>query len=70
MAKDTREAMNKIAEAGAGTEAARRLLREELAPQLLRYSKCRDFVEDRGHYFGGDLEDVDKYALIEFLKTF
>jgi hypothetical protein len=48
-----------------------------LAPQLMTYSKCPDFVVNRGHYFGTDflpeepgLTDQDKRALIEFLKTF
>jgi hypothetical protein len=44
---------------------------------LLEFSKCPDFVVNRGHYFGtgyvaGEpaLSDADKHALIEFLKTF
>ena len=51
-----------------------------LVPQLLEVSKCRDFVVNKGHYFGTDylpasegepgLSDADKKALIEFLKTF
>jgi hypothetical protein len=41
-----------------------------LAPDLLAISKCPDFVQDRGHYFGANLPDSDKRALIEFLKTF
>jgi len=51
-----------------------------LVPQLLEVSKCRDFVINKGHYFGTDylpasegepgLSDADKKALIEFLKTF
>ncbi len=49
--------------------AARELLRAEVAPALWKVSKCPDFVEDRGHYFGADLPDADKLALIEFLKT-
>ncbi len=36
---------------------------------LLAANKCPDFVEDEGHYFGTDLVDEDKRALIEFLKT-
>jgi hypothetical protein len=46
-------------------------------PRLLALSKCKDFVVNRGHYFGTDLSkrepglsDEDKRALIEFLKTF
>jgi hypothetical protein len=49
-------------------------------PKLLEASKCRDFVVNRGHYFGTDflpategepgLTDEDKRALIAYLKTF
>jgi hypothetical protein len=39
-------------------------------PELLAANKCPDFIEDKGHYFGTDLPDSDKRALIEFLKTF
>jgi hypothetical protein len=39
----------------------RRLLAKNLAP---------DFIEDRGHTFGSQLSDRDKFALIEFVKTF
>ena len=49
--------------------AARELLRTEVAPDLWKVSKCPDFVEDRGHYFGSELPDPDKLALIEYLKT-
>jgi hypothetical protein len=48
-----------------------------LAPTMLKLSKCPDFVVNRGHYFGTNLSpdgsalsDDDKRALIEFLKTF
>jgi len=50
-----------------------------LVPDLLSVSKCKDFVVNKGHYFGTDflsasegepgLSDADKRALIEFLKT-
>lgn len=40
-----------------------------LVPDLLEVSKCPDFVVDRGHEFGSQLNDADKRALIEFLKT-
>lgn len=49
--------------------AARELLRTEVAPKLWKVSKCPDFVEDRGHYFGSELPDADKLAVIEYLKT-
>jgi hypothetical protein len=41
-----------------------------LVESMLSLSKCPDFVVNRGHYFGSDLADADKRALIEFLKTF
>lgn len=49
--------------------AARELMKTELAPLLFRLNKCPDLVEDRGHFFGSNLTDSDKLALIEFLKT-
>lgn len=42
----------------------------DLVEPLLELSKCPDFVVNRGHYFGRDLADADKRALIEYLKTF
>ena len=60
----------------ASDEEARRVF-APLVPRLLALSKCKDFVVNRGHYFGTDftkhepgLSDDDKRALIEFLKTF
>lgn len=41
-----------------------------LVPDLLKISKCPDFVLDRGHTFGASLPDQDKRALIEYMKTF
>jgi cytochrome c5 len=38
-------------------------------PELLAANRCPDFIEDKGHYFGTDLPDNDKRALIEYLKT-
>jgi hypothetical protein len=38
--------------------------------ELIAANKCPDFVEDEGHYFGTQLSDDDKLALIEYLKTF
>ena len=49
--------------------AAKVVLKTEVAPALLKVSKCPDLIEDRGHYFGRDLSDGDKRALIEFVKT-
>jgi hypothetical protein len=42
----------------------------KIVPDLIAANKCPDFVEDKGHYFGTDLSDNDKRALIEYLKTF
>ena len=49
--------------------AAKELLKAEVAPALFKVSKCPDLIEDRGHYFGVELPDTDKRALIEFVKT-
>jgi hypothetical protein len=49
--------------------AAAEILKNEVAPELFRISKCPDLIEDRGHYFGTGLPDADKLALIEYLKT-
>jgi hypothetical protein len=51
------------------SEAAAAELRK-LVPELIAVNKCPDFIEDKGHYFGTDLPDNDKRALIEYLKTF
>jgi hypothetical protein len=50
-----------------------------MVPELLSVSKCRDYIVNKGHYFGTDflpategepgLSNADKKALIEFLKT-
>jgi hypothetical protein len=52
----------------AGEEAVAEL--RKLVPYLLKVNNAPDFIEDEGHYFGTDLPDSDKQALIEFLKTF
>jgi len=49
-------------------EAADAELRK-LVPDLIAMNKCPDFIEDKGHYFGTDLSDNDKRALMEYLKT-
>jgi hypothetical protein len=48
-----------------------------LEEPLFQLSKCPDYVVNRGHYFGTNyfkeepgLSDDEKYALVEFLKTF
>jgi cytochrome c5 len=50
---------------------------KDLVPDLIKVSKCPDYVVNKGHYFGTSffkeeppLSDEDKQALIEFLKTF
>ena len=54
---------------GASDEQARRVFADLVDP-LVELSKCPDYVVNRGHYFGSNLSDQDKLALIEFLKTF
>lgn len=51
-----------------GEEAKAEL--RKLVPDMLAENNAPDFIEDNGHYFGTDLPDSDKQALIEFLKTF
>lgn len=41
-----------------------------LVKRMLANNKAPDFVLDRGHTFGSGLSDAEKWALIEFLKTF
>ena len=57
-------------------EDARRVFANTLEP-LMSLSKCPDYIVNRGHYFGTSmfdeepgLDDKDKRALIEYLKTF
>jgi hypothetical protein len=61
---------------GASDEEAAKVFKN-LVPDLIKVSKCPDFVVNKGHYFGTNffqeetaLNDDDKWALIEFLKTF
>ena len=53
-------------------EEAHQLMRDKVAPALVKVSKCPDFVMDEGHYFKwfDSMSDEDKNALIELLKTF
>jgi hypothetical protein len=55
--------------ADAGDEQARQVF-ANVGKQLFALSKCPDYVVNRGHYFGSNLGDPDKKALIAFLKTF
>lgn len=41
-----------------------------LIDTLVGVSKCPDYVVNKGHHFGSDLSDVDKDALIAYLKRF
>lgn len=59
------------------TDEEARQVWSNLVEPFLEFNKCPDFVVNRGHYFGTSyfkeepgLSDPDKYALIEFLKTF
>ena len=51
-------------------------LENDIVDRLVAVSKCPDYEVNTGHYFGTSkgpgegLSDADKYALIEFLKTF
>lgn len=54
---------------GKNDDEARAVLRN-LVPDLIQLSKCPDYIVNKGHYFGSNLADDDKFALIEFLKTF
>ena len=54
---------------GASDEDARKVF-ANVGEQLFALSKCPDYIVNRGHYFGTQLNDADKKALIAFLKTF
>ena len=41
-----------------------------LVRKLLEVNTCPDFIEDKGHYYGHQLNDDDKRALIEYMKYF
>jgi hypothetical protein len=41
-----------------------------LLKKLLEVKTCPDFIEDKGHYYGHQLNDEDKRALIEYMKYF
>jgi len=41
-----------------------------LVKRMLAVSTCPDFIEDKGHYYGHQLSDEDKRALIEYMKYF
>ena len=64
-----KKALLKIKMEKLDSAAAKELLKTDVAPALFKVSKCPDLIEDRGHYFGTELPDADKRALIEYLKT-
>ena len=73
-----KKALKKI-EGGSDEEAAKVFTDPDLhlVADLLKLSKCPDFVVNKGHYFGTELfkeepglNEDDRWALIEFLKTF
>ena len=43
---------------------------QRLLEKLVEVNTCPDFIEDRGHTYGRELSDVDKRALIEYMKHF
>ncbi len=62
-------ALIEIKRKGLTGDAAKEVLKREVAPALLSVSNCPDLIEDRGHTFGSGLPDAEKLALIEYLKT-
>ena len=71
LAIDAVKVMKDIRDQGlTGDAATKRWLDSPVVSELYKLNSCPDFIEDRGHYFGTDLPDADKRALIEFLKTF
>ena len=67
LVRDTNAALRDIKDHALTGDAATERLKA-LVSDLLRMSKCPDFVTDRGHLFGTTLPDDDKHALIAFLK--
>jgi hypothetical protein len=61
--------LDKIRDQQLDGEAAKKIF-ANLVPDLIKANKCPDFIEDKGHYFGTQMPDADKRALIEYLKTF
>ena len=61
--------MRQIKSQSLDSAAAKELMKTQVAPLLFKASRCPDLIEDRGHYFGVDLAEADKRALIEYLKT-
>jgi hypothetical protein len=42
----------------------------KIGNELLKFNQIPDFIEDRGHTFGSKLSDAEKWALIDYMKTF
>jgi mono/diheme cytochrome c family protein len=70
--KITTKALTEAESRHLGEAEKQKLLREQVAPALMKVSKCPDFVMDEGHYYEWfkTMTDADKDALIELLKTF
>ncbi|WP_150048432.1 MULTISPECIES: hypothetical protein [Methylomonas] len=77
--KDVKKALKAIPPGASDAEAIKVFDDRNIVDDMLSVSKCPDFVVNRGHYFGTDylaeekdtaLNDADKEALIELLKTF
>ena len=68
---ETLSAMAQVESAQLSDDETQTLLREKVAPALLRVSRCPDLVMDHGHVFAwfAGMTDDDKEALIELLKT-
>ncbi len=71
-----KKALKAVPEGASDEEAIKVFNERDLVDAMLELSKCPDFVVNRGHYFGTDyfkeepgLNDEDKRALIELLKT-
>jgi hypothetical protein len=43
---------------------------KKMLAKMLDVNTCPDFIEDRGHTYGHELPDADKWALIEYMKHF
>lgn len=57
-----------LADSGAQMRAERIVQDSGLVDTLVGLSKCPDYIVNRGHLFGTELDEADKDALIEFLK--
>ncbi|HKS23979.1 MAG TPA: hypothetical protein VJZ76_14340 [Thermoanaerobaculia bacterium] len=65
----TLDALKDVHDKGlSGDDATQQLIK--LVPDFYKLNSCPDFVEDEGHDFARQLTDLDKRALIEYLKTF